>query len=157
MHAGFGVSAGAAAGLLAGFGMYEGIKSAASEQLAMFYTVLASGMDPTSPTGRAFAAKVRDTAEQTSLGTIFSRLDVAKMMPGIAGKADVPLAQALPFMRSAIQFGEIERQFGASIGHDFDARNLRRLQSSCRIYSVFPIEQDVACFKHDGTGHYNVG
>ena len=122
MHAGFGVSAGAAAGLLAGFGMYEGIKSAASEQLAMFYTVLASGMDPTSPTGRAFAAKVRDTAEQTSLGTIFSRLDVAKMMPGIAGKADVPLAQALPFMRSAIQFGEIERQFGASIGHDFDAQ-----------------------------------
>jgi hypothetical protein len=126
MHAGpvaghFGVGAGDAAGLGLGFGMYEGVKLAAKEQLGYMYAVLASGMDPTSPKGQAYMKRLREAAEDASFGTVFSRADVAKMMPGVAGMADVPLQQSLPFMKGAIQFGEVERQFGTAIGKNFGA------------------------------------
>lgn len=115
----FGLSPLEAAGLVVGFGALEGVKAAASEQLSEFYTVLASGMQPDSPQGREFTKRIRDVAERASVGTIFSRLDIEKLMPGIAGMAAVPLGEALPFMPSAIRFGEVMRQLGAQQGQNY--------------------------------------
>jgi hypothetical protein len=115
----FGVGPGTAAGLGLGFGAYEGVKLAAKEQLGYMYAVLASGMDPTSPKGQSYMKRLRSVAEDASFGTVFTRAEVAKMMPGIAGMSDVPLDLALPFMKPAIQFGEVERQFGSAIGKTF--------------------------------------
>jgi hypothetical protein len=120
IHGRFGVGVGEAAGLGLGFAAYEGLKSAASAQQAIFFTEVAAGLNPSSPAGRAFSNTLLSAAEQASLHTKFSTLDVLKMAPAIAGLADVPLAQSLPFFRDAINFGETVSQLGKSQGLNFD-------------------------------------
>ena len=117
----FGYGLGDAAGIGIGFGMFEGLKMAAGEQRSAVFAELAAGIDPKSREGRAYAKALRDTAEDASKGTIFSRPDVLKMMPGIAGMSDVPLDQALPFMKTAIQFAETMRQAGSAAGETYSS------------------------------------
>jgi hypothetical protein len=101
--------------------MFEGIKYAAKEQMSEAYAVFAAGVDPKSQEGQRYLAQLRETAEAASRTTIFSRPDVAAMMPGIAGMADVPLEQSMPFMKGAIQFGELTKQAGAAQGQHYEA------------------------------------
>jgi hypothetical protein len=110
-----------AGGYVAARGIEEIIKLSAAEQLAYINTQIASGINPNSPEGKETLKKLRATAEGASVGTIFARPDVAKMMPVISGMSDVPLKEAMPFMSSAIQFAELSKQFGAAMGKTFDA------------------------------------
>lgn len=111
---------GEAAGLVGGFGAYEAIKNAATEQQAIFFTLLAAGVRPDSPAGRQFAEQIRQAAETASRGTIYSRLAVEKLIPAIAGVTDLPLQQTIPFFGPALRFGELIAQFGKQQGVNFD-------------------------------------
>jgi len=123
VHARMGVGGAAALGIGVGAGMLVGIHGAAEEQLALRYALLAGGVNPDSAQGQQLYGQLRDTSLATSQRTIFSQAAVAKMMPGIIGMADVPIAQALPFMRPAIQFGEYERLMGKSMGQSWSAES----------------------------------
>jgi hypothetical protein len=113
-HMGVGVAEGA--GLVAGFGLYEGIKQAAEQERAFRFAVMADQIDPDSDRGQMLLQRMRQTSTETTHGTIFSRTDVAKMMPTIAGMSGQPLADILPMMPSTIRYAEFEKQLGASMG-----------------------------------------
>lgn len=117
----YGLPIGGGIGAGIAFGAYEAAKFAAREEMAYLYTQLAAGVDPRSPEGKAQAKNLRATAEGASRGTVFARPAVAKMMPAIAGMADVPLHEAIPFMPGAIQFAELTKQFGAAQGKHYEA------------------------------------
>ena len=116
------VTMGEAGGIGLGIGLLEGVSQAAQAQRAYRFAIMADQVDPDSPQGQVLMRRLIETATETTHGTIFSRADVAKTMPGIAGMTGMSLEKTLPMMPGAIRYAEFEKQLGASVGQSWEPR-----------------------------------
>lgn len=112
----FGLGIGDMIGVGAGAGMVLGLRDAMKEQTSLYASILATGMDPSSPEGQRRYRELLGLAEQTSRRSFYTPSQVTSAWPGIFGLGLSSYDKTLPLLLPATRYAETSQMVAQSQG-----------------------------------------